>query len=102
MSYLLRFVQKYRPDKREEFLALESKFIELEKSVVEFPKGKRFTPYAGREPGNTLIWECEFDTLADAHKALSFLETDKRHEDLYLQQVPYFLDAYTELYQSIE
>jgi hypothetical protein len=101
LSYLLRFVQKFRPDQREAFLKLERKFIELEQSVPEFPKGKRFTPYAGRESTNTLIWECEFGTLTEAQNALAFLEQDSRHEELYRQQVPYFLDAYTEIYQSV-
>jgi len=101
MAYLLRFVQKFRPDQRDAFLELERKFIELEQATPEFPKGKRYTPYSGRESTNTLIWECEFATLADAQEALSFLEGDARHETLYRQQVPYFLEAYTEIYQSI-
>jgi hypothetical protein len=82
-------------------MALERKFIDLEQSAEEFAVGKRYTPYAGREAVNTLIWECEFATLADAQEALALLERDERHEALYRQQVPYFLDAYTEIYQSI-
>jgi hypothetical protein len=101
LTYLLRFVQKFQPDKREAFMELERKFIELERSAEEFPKGKRFTPYSGREAVNTLIWESEFETLEAAQEALAFLERDSRHEALYRQQVPYFLDAYTEIYQSI-
>jgi hypothetical protein len=102
MAYLLRFVQKFRPDQKDAFLELERKFIQLEQSEPEYPKGKRYMPYSGRESTNTLIWECEFATLATAQEALAFLEKDARHEGLYRKQVPYFLEAYTEIYESID
>lgn len=102
MSFMLRFVQRFRPDQKEAFLNLEKQFIQLEQSVLEFPKGKRFIPYSGREATNTLIWQCEFETLAEAQNALVFLENDTRHEALYRQQVPFFLDAFTEIYESVK
>jgi hypothetical protein len=100
MAYLLRFVQRYSPANKKEFLALEKEFAQLERTTAGFPKGKRYLPYAGREPGNTLIWECEFPTMNELHQALSMLEKDEQHEALYRQQVPYFLEAYTEIYES--
>lgn len=100
MTYLVRFVQRFRPESRVDFLQLEKQFIALEQNTPEFPKGKRYMPFSGREPSNTLVWECEFDSLEKATDALSFLENDQRHEQLYSKQVVYFLDAYTEIYES--
>jgi antibiotic biosynthesis monooxygenase (ABM) superfamily enzyme len=102
MGYLLRFVQKFRPEATEQYLELEREFMKLEKEIPEFPKGKRFVPYAGRNSTNTLVWECEFDTLQEAENAIVFLENDHRHENLYKMQVPYFLEAYTEIYKLFE
>jgi hypothetical protein len=102
MAFKLRFVQKFQAHKRKEFIKLEKKFIELEQTNPEFPKGRRYVPYAGREPGNTLIWESEFKTLEEAQKALELIESHPKHEELFQQQVPYFLDAYTEIYESID
>jgi hypothetical protein len=102
MAYKLRFVQRFKPNKKGEFMELEKKFIYLEQTVKEFPKGKRFIPFSGREPVNTLIWECEFPTLEEANQAIDFLEHDQRHEELYKQQVQYFLESFTEVYEILE
>ncbi len=102
MSYILRFVQRYRPADRAEFLRLEAKFAAMEKRRPEFPKGRRCQPYAGKEPTNTLIWECTFPTLPAAQEGLAKIESDPEHGELYRQQVPYFLDAYTEIYEVLE
>lgn len=101
MAYLVRFVQRFRPESRVDFLHLEKQFIALEQNTPEFPKGKRYTPFSGREPSNSLIWECEFESLEKATEALRFLEYDQRHEQLYSKQVVYFLDAYTEIYEAL-
>jgi hypothetical protein len=101
MSYKLRFVQRFQQNKEKEFMELEKMFIQLEHEVKEFPKGKRFLPYTGREPANTLIWECEFPTLEEAQNALSFLENDPRHEELFQKQVQYFIESYVEIYKMI-
>jgi len=101
MPYVLRFVQKYRPADKDAFMELEAKFAALEKRRADFPKGRRCQPYAGREAVNTLIWECEFPTLEDAQEALALLENDPEHEKLYRRQVPYFADAYTEIYEVL-
>jgi len=102
MAYKLRFVQRFQQDKEKEFMALEKAFMRLEKMVKEFPKGKRFIPFSGREPVNTLIWECEFPSLEEAYNAVNFLGNDPRHEELFKQQVKFFTEAYTEIYKVIE
>jgi hypothetical protein len=102
MAFKLRFVQRFESRHREEFMQLEKKFVELEQSAPDFPKGRRYTPYCGREPLNTLIWECDFPTLEEAQSALSFLEQDERHTVLYREQVVYFLESYAEIYKPLE
>ena len=101
MSYLLRFVQRFRADKEREFLELEKQFAKLESQFPKMPHGKRYRPYAGREPANTLIWECEFPTLEAAQEALATIQSNPEHKRLFQQQVPYFLENWTEIYQSV-
>ncbi len=102
MPYLLRFVQKFQESNQAEFLELEKKFIHLEESAAEFPKGKRFLPYAGRESSNTLIWECEFPTMQAVQDALDLLNRDPRHTELFQQQVQFFEESYVEIYQAFD
>ncbi|WP_127589141.1 hypothetical protein [Paenibacillus koleovorans] len=102
MAYMLRFVQRFQPAQRDAFLTLERQFAALEQAVAEYPKGRRYIPYSGREPVNTLVWECEFPSFAEAQEALAFLEKDERHEELYRQQVGFFLEAYTEMYEVFD
>lgn len=102
MSYMLRFIQRFREDKTEEFIALEKRFAELEKNNPEFPKGIRYLPYKASELANTLIWECEFVSLEELHAALGFLESDPRHKELYDLQSQFFLEARTEIYKRFE
>lgn len=101
MAYKLRFVQKFQESHRKEFLELEAQFLALEKRYPEFPKGKRYLPYATRESNNTFIWESEFPTLQKAQDVLSFLKTDPRHDELFTIQSKYFLDSYTEIYETL-
>jgi hypothetical protein len=102
MPYKLRFVQRFRQDKIKEYLELENKFVELEQENPEFPKGKRYLPYTGREPSNTLIWECDFDTLSAAEQTLAQLLADNRHEDLFQKQSEYILGTHTEIYKPFD
>jgi len=102
MAYILRFVQHYRPADRGVFLELEAKFAAMERRRNDFPKGRRFQPYAGREATCTLIWESEFPTLAEAQQALARIEGDAEHETLFRQQAPYMTDAYTEINQVLD
>ncbi len=101
MSYLLRFVQKYRPVDRQEFMRLEARFIALESSG-ELPRGMRLQPYAGREAVNTLIWQCEFGSLVEAQEALAKIEAHPGHAELYALQVPLMLDTWTEIYEVLD
>lgn len=99
MSYKLRFVQKFILGKSIEFLEIEKQFAEFEKQYPEFPKGRRYLPLSGIHPSNTLIWECDFDSLEELHRAHRFLMNDSRHEDLFRKQAEYMLDTYTEVYR---
>lgn len=83
-------------------MALEAKFVAMEKSRPDLPQGRRSQPYAGREQTSTLIWECEFPSLAEAQNGLARLGADPQHEDLYQKQVPYMQEAYTEIYEILD
>ncbi|SFS69046.1 hypothetical protein [Paenibacillus sp. BC26] len=102
MKVKVRLVQRFQAASKAQFLTLERQFALLERENPAFPKGKRYLPYSGREAGNTLIWECEFESLEAANQALAFLEQDTSHEELAQQQLPYFQDAYTEIYRLLE
>jgi hypothetical protein len=102
MRYVLRFVQRYAPDQRAAFMELEAKFAALERRRPDFPKGNRFQPYIGREPSNTLIWECAFPSLAEAEAALAKIGGDPEHEALFRQQVPFMRELYTEINEVLE
>jgi hypothetical protein len=102
MRYVLRFIQRYAPEQRAAFMDLEAKFAALERRRPDFPKGSRFQPYMGREPSNTLIWECEFPSLSDVQAALARLEGDAEHAALFRQQVPFMRELYTEINEVLE
>jgi len=101
MPFVLQFVQKYRPGDRDKFMALEARFSELERNG-DLPQGQRLQPYSGRESTNTLIWRCQFSSLAEAEEALSKIAAHPGHDELYRQQVSLFLDAWTEIYEVLE
>jgi hypothetical protein len=102
MPYVLRFVQRFRAADERAFLAFEAKFAALERRHRDFPKGRRLRPYAGREPSHTLVWECEFPTLEAAQRGLDRIASSPEHARLLKRQVPYFLEAYTEIYEVLE
>ncbi len=102
MKCLLRLVQRYRPADREAFMRVEAKFAAMELRRHDWPRGQRYEPLTGREPSNTLIWEGEFATSADAQAALSKMAGDAEHEKLLAEQTPYMADAYAEIYQLLE
>jgi len=99
MSYKLRFVQKFQLGNTKEFLEIEKQFEAFEQKYPDFPKGKRYLPLTGTMPSNTLVWECDFNSLEELQKAHQFLMSDDRHEDLFRKQAQYIIDAYTEIYQ---
>jgi hypothetical protein len=101
MNYVLRFIQSYEPAHRKEFLALESKFQDLEQQSKTLPKGRRSQPLAGSEPTNTLIWECDFPSLAAVQGALSSFDNDSEHTRLFEQQAPYIVQVRTEILERL-
>jgi hypothetical protein len=101
MAYVLRFVQRFRAQDEAAFMALEAQFAELERRKG-WPRGRRSRPYAGREPGNTLIWECELPTLAAVNDLVATMDRDTGHARLLEQQVPFFLEAWTEVYEVLD
>jgi hypothetical protein len=102
LPYVLRFVQRFRPGDEAAFLALEARFAALERRRRDFPKGRRLRPYAGREPAHTLIWECQFPSLQAAQDGLDRISSSRDHARLLKRQVPYFLEAWTEIYEVLE
>jgi len=102
MSYKLRFVQTFKQDKAKEYLEIEKLFASFEQKYPEVPKGNRYIPCSGREPSNTLIWECDFATLEETQKAQAFFLTDSRHEELFQQQAAYIIGTYTEIYRPYD
>ena len=80
----------------------EPQTVAMERRRADLPQGRRCVPYSGREPTNALIWECEFPSLAAAQEGLARIEADPEHGDLFRQQVPFFQDAYTEIYQVLD
>jgi hypothetical protein len=102
MPYVLRFVQRFRPADEAAFLTLERKFAALERRKRGFPRGRRLRPFAGREPSHTLIWECEFPSLEAARRGLARISGDPDHGRLLRRQIPYFLEAWTEIDEVLD
>lgn len=102
MSYLLRFIQQYQPSAGRTFMELEAQFQELERNSPHLPKGRRYQPLSGGEPTNTLIWECEFASLAEVQSALQQLADEPTHTDLFEKQSPYLLKSYTEIFKVLD
>ncbi len=102
MPYIVRFIQRYAPEQRTAFMKVEAKFAAMEQRRNDFPRGRRSQPYAGREPSNTLIWECEFPSLAEAKAALAKISSDQEHETLLREQVGYMSELYTEIDEILE
>jgi hypothetical protein len=101
MAYVLRLVQRFRPEDEAAFMALESRFAALERRKG-WPRGRRSRPFAGREPGNTLVWECELPTLAAVNELVATLGKDPDHARLLKRQIPFFLEAWTEVYEVLD
>jgi hypothetical protein len=101
MAYVLRFVQRFRASDEAAFMALEEQFAALERRKG-WPRGRRSRPFAGREPGNTLVWECELPTLLEVHEAVAVMGRDPDHARLLKRQIPFFLEAWTEVYEVLD
>jgi len=102
MPYKLRFVQRFQLGNAKKFMEIEKQFAQCEIDYPEFPKGKRYVPHSGIHPSNTLIWECDFDTMEELQKVQAFLKNDDRHEDLFQKQCEYMVDTYTEIYRPYD
>lgn len=102
MPYVLRFVQRFRAADEKAFMALEAEFAALERRHPDFPRGRRTRPYAGRDPNHTLFWECEFPTLDAAQRGLDRITSAPEHAALLEKQIPYFLEAWTEIHEVLE
>jgi hypothetical protein len=102
MAFVLRFVQTYSVGDRDAFLELERRFAEMERRRTDWPRGRRLQPYAGAEPTNTIVWEAEFPSLAEALAALDRLAADEGHEALFREQAPLMTTSRTELYEVLE
>ena len=101
MAIILKIVQRFQTAKRIEFMELEKEFAALEEKGVLL-RGERMTPLASREPGNTLIWQARFPSLAAAEDALKRIAASADHTRLYDQQKQYMTDTWTELYETLE
>jgi hypothetical protein len=95
-------VQRFEPCHRQEFLDLERGFIKLEQDNPGLPQGKRYLSMLGREPQNTLIWECQFTSLSAALGGAAALDADPRHGELFALQVPYIIESYSEVYEAFD
>jgi len=102
MGIVMRIMQQFDPAREDDFMALEKKFAALEKGATDFPKGKRMQPLSAAEPNNTLIWQCEFPNMVEAHKALDFFSGDERHETLFRQQVIFMKQVRIEFYKTLD
>lgn len=85
MAIILRIIQRFQTGMRTEFMELEKQFAALERQGILL-KGERITPLASREPGNTLIWQARFPSLAAAEEALKAIADSPEHTRLYDQQ----------------
>ena len=101
MAIILRMIQQFHPAKKQEFIALEKQFAQLEHRGI-LPKGERLMPISSKEPGNTIIWQGRFEDLCAAQNALKLFETNPEHTELANQQVHCFKDAWVEFYEVLE
>lgn len=101
MAYVLRFVQRFRAEGEAAFMALEAQFAALERRKG-WPRGRRSRPFAGREPVHTLVWECELPTLAAVNDTVAAMAKDPDHARLLRRQIPFFLEAWTEVHEVLD
>jgi len=102
MAYLLRFTQQYQAAHHEEVIKLEAQFKEIERQDPEFPQGRRYQPFASGEATHTLIWECEFPSLAAVQRALEKIESDPAHTKLFAEQSVFFTGMRTEIFKMLD
>jgi hypothetical protein len=101
VAIILRLVQRFQHSKKEEFIALEKEFAQLEHRGI-LPRGERLMPISGRDPGNTIVWQRRFESLAEAEAALELFETNPEHTKLANEQKHYFEGAWVEFYEIVD
>jgi hypothetical protein len=101
VAIILRLVQRFQHSKKDEFMTLEKEFAQLEHRGI-LPRGERLMPISGRDPGNTIIWQRRFESLAEAEKALKLFETDAEHTELANKQKHFFEGTWTEFYEVMD
>lgn len=101
MAIILRLIQQYQPAHKREFHDLEKQFAELEHRGT-LPEGERLVPISGREPANTIIWQCRFESLAAAEKVLKQIEASEEHTILAKKQHPMYQQSWVEFYEVLE
>jgi hypothetical protein len=101
VAIILRLVQRFQHSKREEFIALEKEFAQLEHRGI-LPRGERLMPISGRDPGNTIVWQRRFESLAEAEVALKLFETNPEHTELADKQKHFFEGAWVEFYEIVD
>ena len=101
MAILMRLVQQYDPDHKQEFHALEKQFAQLEHRGI-LPRGERLIPISGREPANTIVWQCRFDSLAAAEAAMKKIDASDEHTELAKKQHPMFQQSWVEFYEYLD
>jgi hypothetical protein len=101
VAVMVRLIQQYHPGKKEEFHTLEKQFAELEQRGI-LPRGERLVPISGREPANTIIWQCRFDSLCAAASALRQIDSSAEHTELASKQHPMFRKSWIEFYDVLD
>lgn len=101
VAVIMRLVQQYHPSHKQEFHALEKQFAELEHRGI-LPRGERLAPISGREPANTIVWQCRFDSLCAAETALKQIDASADHTALANKQHPMFQQSWIEFYEVLD
>lgn len=101
MAVIMRLIQQYHPSHKQEFHALEKQFAQLEHRGI-LPPGERLTPISGREPNNTIVWQCRFDSVCAAEAALRQIDATAEHTELAKKQHPMFQQSWIELYEVLD
>jgi len=101
LAIIMRLIQQYDPRHKAEFHALEKQFAELEHRGL-LPRGERTIPISSKEPANTIVWQCRFESLSAVEKALKLIEDSTEHTELAKKQHPMFQQSWTEFYEVLD
>jgi hypothetical protein len=76
-------------------------FAQLELRGI-LPRGERLVPISGREPANTIVWQCRFDSLCAAETALKQIDGNADHTELANKQHPMFQPSWVEFFEGLD